>query len=623
MGAALVVFLCVWTIWEEAGIVHGTQMNYFYPPLGPVVLLFLLSTANLAVRRAGFGGLSRAELLLIYCMLVVACGVCSTAWVQFLVPILPGAYYYASRVNRWEELFHRYIPPWLAPSDPEVVRGVFEGLRPEAGIPWEAWTVPLLVWTGFFLGIFWTLLCVALVVERQWVERERLTFPLVYPPVQLARSGAGEPPLFKDRLMWAGFSIPAVFNLLDMLSQYWPVIPRFLLNMQNPLDLGAGLTGRPWDALRPLFIMLYPCLVGLSYFVPLDILFSMWFFLVLFKALAVVGAMAGWREVWPQFPFPSQQGAGAFLAMVVAASWVMLRGTRSKSKSAPGGPPLPLWALLGAVLGFLWLVVWARLCGMSLLPAAIFFLLYFAFMLAMGRAVCQAGAQLPEVEWFYSPNYLMATFAGTRALSPKDWTVASYMWGVTSSYHSLNLPNILQSLKIAHDEGIDRRTLLLSLAVGVLIALPVSYWYMLYAAYRHGGTTLNLWRFGSIARMPFVRLASFLESPQPPQPVEAGLVCGGFLFYLLLSAARLWLPWWPFHPIGYAVATIRLTEIRHWFSFFVAWLLKFAVLRYGGPTVYRRSIPFFIGLILGDFLSAAFVTTVEGLTGVRDHFLFP
>ena len=613
----MVAFLCVWTIWEEAGIVHGTQMNYFYPPLGPVVLLFLLALLNLGLRRAGFRGLSRGELLIVYCMLVVACGVCSTAWVQFLVPVLPAPFYYATHENRWAVLFHRYIPLWLAPSDPEVARGVFEGLRPGEAIPWGAWVVPLLVWTAFFLGLFGVLLCVALVVERQWVERERLTFPLVYPPIQVARSGAGEPVLFRNRLMWAGFAIPAAFNLLDMLSQYWPVVPRFLLNMQHPLDLGAGLVGRPWNALRPFLIMLYPSLVGLSYFVPLDILFSMWFFLLFFKALAVLGAMAGWREAWPQFPFPSQQGAGAFLAMVVASSWVMLRGLRGKWREFRWPPAI------GAVLGLGWLLIWAKLCGMSILPGAIFFLLYFAFMLAMARAVCQAGAQLPEVEWFYSPNYLIATFAGTKALSPRDWTVASYMWGVTSSYHSLNLPNILQSFKIAHDEGIDKRTMLLAIVVGVLVALPVSYWFMLYAAYRHGGTTLNLWRFISIARMPFVRLASFLESPQPPQPVEAGFVCGGFLFYLLLSALRLWLPWWPFHPIGYAVATIRLTEIRHWFSFFVAWLLKFAVLRYGGPGVYRKSIPFFIGLILGDFVSAAVVTTIEGVTGVRDHFLFP
>ena len=34
----------------------------------------------------------------------------------------------------------------------------------------------------------------------------------------------------------------------------------------------------------------------------------------------------------------------------------------------------------------------------------------------------------------------------------------------------------------------------------------------------------------------------------------------------------------------------------------VAWLLKSLILGYGGPRLFTRMRPFFLGLILGDFL---------------------
>jgi len=45
---------------------------------------------------------------------------------------------------------------------------------------------------------------------------------------------------------------------------------------------------------------------------------------------------------------------------------------------------------------------------------------------------------------------------------------------------------------------------------------------------------------------------------------------------------------------------------RLWVCVIIGWLLKVAVLRYGGVKAYRPAVPFFIGLILGDFMVGAF-----------------
>ena len=39
-----------------------------------------------------------------------------------------------------------------------------------------------------------------------------------------------------------------------------------------------------------------------------------------------------------------------------------------------------------------------------------------------------------------------------------------------------------------------------------------------------------------------------------------------------------------------------------WFSIFVSWAIKFIVLRLGGLKLHRQSIPFFLGLVLGEFV---------------------
>jgi hypothetical protein len=39
--------------------------------------------------------------------------------------------------------------------------------------------------------------------------------------------------------------------------------------------------------------------------------------------------------------------------------------------------------------------------------------------------------------------------------------------------------------------------------------------------------------------------------------------------------------------------------LHWWFAIFLAWAVKSLVLAFGGHNVYRRSIPFFLGMIMG------------------------
>lgn len=61
----------------------------------------------------------------------------------------------------------------------------------------------------------------------------------------------------------------------------------------------------------------------------------------------------------------------------------------------------------------------------------------------------------------------------------------------------------------------------------------------------------------------------------------------------------------PFHPVGFAVAG-SWTMSWMWFSVFLSWLIKYILLRSGGLKVYRKGVPFFMGLMLGQFITGGF-----------------
>ena len=86
-------------------------------------------------------------------------------------------------------------------------------------------------------------------------------------------------------------------------------------------------------------------------------------------------------------------------------------------------------------------------------------------------------------------------------------------------------------------------------------------------------------------------------------PGLTAMLFGG-AFTLLLAALRMRLPVFPLHPVGYVLAN-TLTLNAFFVPFLLAWLVKVLVQRFGGSILYRRSLAFFVGLILGDIVTQA------------------
>ena len=86
---------------------------------------------------------------------------------------------------------------------------------------------------------------------------------------------------------------------------------------------------------------------------------------------------------------------------------------------------------------------------------------------------------------------------------------------------------------------------------------------------------------------------------------------GGIIMGLLMLVRQRFL-WWPFHPLGFPISAVFGTMF---FSVFLAWLIKSVVMKYGGPRLYLKTRPFFLGLILGQFVTVGVWYVIDYFTG--------
>jgi hypothetical protein len=158
---------------------------------------------------------------------------------------------------------------------------------------------------------------------------------------------------------------------------------------------------------------------------------------------------------------------------------------------------------------------------------------------------------------------------------------------------------------------------LVALLLGGAVASMAAFWSVLHVFFACGEATAKIRGeaigFGDMA---YNQLQAWLQTPSDGDPRALLFIGVGVLVTLLLNVGRLRLAWWPLPPVGYVLQGGWM--MRHiWFGLFVAWIIKSLILRYGGLRLYRQALPFFLGLILGEFLVASLWSLVGIATEVR------
>lgn len=572
------------------------------------LLLILIAANQLLLRLLPRWALSRGEVLTIYIMLVVASALGGHDQLQILFTTITWVYRNATPENGWADELFPHIPPHLVVSDERVLEKLYLGDASlySRGL-FRPWLGPLAWWSLFALVFVWTLFCLASVFRKQW-DRERLNYPIAEVPLEATAPGGG---LFRSKLFWAAFGLAAAIQLIRLAHNMWPAVPTLNIGVHN-----YRFKGMPLAAAGSIPISSYPFSYGLAYLLPLQLAFSVWFFLWFARVQMVVAAMAGHTQ-WRRFPYVQQQGVGAYFGLALFVVWAARSQLRSAWRAAIGaekaddeGEPLPTpLAVWGFLAGAAALIGFSVTAGMSLLTAVCYFTLFLTTVLTLARIRAELG--LPTIELYQvGADDMLQTIAGGKAWSKRDLTVMSLYFWLDRTHRQLPMPIHADALRIGHQSPLRLRGLSWVVLVASGFAIVSAFWAYLHVMYQTGYESAKFtgpagWAFGND---PWRKLDSWLANPRDPDYGASGAYVFGIAFTLLLAAMRTRFVWWPLHPVGYLVSG-SFGLFRLWLPIFLTWLIKSILLRYGGLSAYRKARPFFLGLILGEF-SAAFLRTI-------------
>lgn len=586
---------------------HPTTISLFF---NTIFILLCLTILNRFVRRySPRAALERGELLLIYSILCIGSCVCGHDGLQVFVPMLTWSFKHSDSTNNWANLINPHLKQWLFISDPTVYKGFYQGNDSLWQMKYvRAWMPVVLCWTLFISIMLFVMQCINAVLRKQWTDNERLTYPIVQLPLQITNEQAfHKGGLFRNGLFWVGFAIAGSIDMINSLNYYYPSIPTVLTPGfgQSFLDLGPFFTTKPWNAIGWTPLSFYPFMIGLGMFMPLDFLFSMVFFYWFWKFQHVIAVAAAWDQD-PRFPYTENQAFGAYIAFCLFSIWlsrdyliqVLARAFGLPSTVDDTREPMRYrTALLGILFGVAILAAFAHYLGMPIQIALLFFLIYFALALAITRMRAELGTPVHDLH-FTGPEMIMTRVAGSEAFNADTLTTFALFFWFNRAYRNHPMPHQLEAYKLAEQTRSDSRKWTGAMIVLGSIAVFVAFWTILHLMYSYGAEGKSRMTFGA---EPFDTLTGWLNNRQPGKFPELMAIFTGFGIAVLLQFLRVRLPWWPFHPLAFAVTSSWEINLV-WGPLFLAWLFKSLILRYGGRGGFHRMLPLFLGLMLGQFV---------------------
>ncbi len=524
--------------------------------------------------------------------------------------LIPYAFRFATPENDWEALLFRHLPKWLVVSHPKAITDFFEG---EVNFFKDGymryWLTPILSWSIVIFSLMLIFLCLTSILRRQWVAHEKLAYPVIQIPFEITtQSGA----IFRNRLLWIGFGIAAGINLLNGLQYFFPTLPSIPV---KKYDLNIYFTHKPWNVLGSMPLRLHPYLIGLGFILPLDLSFSCAFFYMMRKGQLLFGSMAGIVNL-PGYPFFGEQGAGALLALLVVTCWsgrkhfaqVIARVIRPDQADEADEPVSYHTTVITLCICLLVLMGFCIKGGMSIRGYAIFITIYLLIVVGLTRMRAELGPPIQSVG-YVTPQYLTISMFGTRRLRAGNLTVLSMMnWLSGASYASFRthpMPDQMEAFKLADRAGIRNRTMLIVLVIASVVGIESSLILYPYTIYKEG-VAADSEQIHSGGAEAYNFLSSWLINPKPTDWLAMTVLGLGFVLNLGIMFLRTRFVWCPLHPAGYVVGVAPGTMNLVWFPLLFGMSAKWLILKHGSISAYRRAMPFFIGLVLGEALIGCF-----------------
>jgi len=626
IGLILIPINCYWIVQIEV-TQYSAQPTIVSLIFTVVFSMFVLISLNLLLKRfLPKSALHQGELVVIYMMLSVTSATAGHSTLEILIPILGHAFWFATPENDWSNLFWRYIPKWLSVNDKKVLLGYYEGdstLYTTQHL--LGWLTPIMSWFAFAFALFFVMVCINVILRKQWTEKEKLAYPLIQLPYEMTNEV-----FFKNKLLWIGLGLTASFDIINGLHLLFPMIPSIFAKSYY-----IRFADKPFSAIGGVRLGIYPFVMGIGFLIPLYLLFSCWFFFWAWKGQVLLGSIIGWKTTASTtggvYPYVNYQGFGAYIGIFLIALvmnrkylWGIFKNLLGRGENLDDSDePMPYRAtVLALIFAVTFLVLFCYKAGMSLWAILIFFSLYFALSTAISRMRAELGSPMHDLH-YTGPEVVMLSTVGTRKLGASNLSILSFFWFFTRTFDSHPMPHQLEGFKLAERAKIKNNLFLFAMLIAIGVGILSQFWAFLSTCYSQGAVN----RMSSIpmiyGREPWARLQRWLLNPvHPDYPAVAFTAIGLFVSFFLMFM-RLKFLWWPLHPAAYAVVSGSWAINHIWFSLWLAWVAKLLLLKYGGLSIHRKAIPFFFGLILGQFVVGSIWTILGALFNIPTYGIWP
>jgi len=541
--------------------------------------------------------------------------------------IWPNFAYFPLNVPLEEKIL--YSPLWW-PWDETAANQAMTGGFP---VPWNILTVPTILWELLFGALTFAVLFWCIIWRKQVIEVEKINFCWADPVADLIKWGQSEesrPVIFKQKLFWASTLISFLMWLPLLINEVRPG----LLTVAPELPGSAAWVGYPYggsvnlipytSAYLPdayLFLNWNPQAVSLWYFFPLDVLQTIWggMFLLYVIAPPIMVSMGIIPDVSKLGENPVYRAAGCdygprwmltftwggFLGLgfiYILYHWRQLLGflrqIMKPIKSEPGDISVrSAWIGLG-ICGIIIIALLASYGAPAwlIIPGLVFAGFYFwSYILMRGYSGSWALAWsgLQGASWFTIPyweNYnnrdaATAYSFGFVMTDDAPCITASTSASVMYSFKlGLNLNTRPKDIAIACGIG---------LAVSMALTGPLWLWESWAVGVKgwYGSGIHDFYATGPAAAGAF----NIPHMSELMTRMIAGAIIQGIIYVLYMR-----FPWFWINP--FALAQGLMYDIGGgfmWFSFFLAWIIKYTVLKIGGTKLYQRTLPLFSGLATG------------------------
>ena len=620
VGSVFVAWINFWISYAEY-IVHASRMNISHYPVALFISYFVLAASIPLVRRVSSRfSLSSGNMALILAMGMVGAMVPTSGLMGFFLGIIATPFYFATAENRWGEFFHPHIPEWVAPRDyGYALTWFFDG--PPGGpveIPWSVWITPIFWWLILIGAVVYASAAIASILRKPWSEHERLVYPLVSATQDLIHVGDVSRKRFfwHEKLFWVGLAVPVVLMIWNFLVFLFPLLP-FINTQGRWLAVARGF---PSFRTRLNFFTL-----GFAYLANLEVLFSIWVFYLITSAevwgLNRVGfKITGTEDSWCSIDAASGwQSFGGLTAMVLWGLWVARGHLRDVcggvvDRKRPQGEEILTYrgSVVGLGVSVLIIVLWMKAAGMSLGLAVL--LLFATFIVTVGVARIVSESGLIYVRAPMTPQVFSIYAIGPGNLSSQALTISAFSYAFFSQGKGLFMGPMMHTTKLAEQvrnrKSLFAGALFLSIAVGLSVCTGLTFSW----GYDSGAYNFSDYPFSSGSKHAFNATINKIRDTRGMDFKRLGFFGAGTIVMSVLLFLRYRLPWWPLHPIGFTIPLTYPTR-NSVFAILIAWICKSVVLRFGGVSLYDRTRPICLGIVVGYALGV-------GLSFLGDYIWF-